>query len=57
MWQDTIVAEIREIRQAHAEKFNFDVKAIYQDLKRQEKKSKRKIVSFSPKLAVPVKVS
>lgn len=49
MWQDSIVEEVRKIREAHAERFAFDLKAIYEDLKMQEKKSKRKVVSFPPK--------
>jgi hypothetical protein len=49
MWEDTIVNEVRAARQAHAKKFDFDLKAIYDDLKQAEEKSERKIVSFPPK--------
>ena len=49
MWQDEIVEEAREARQAHAAKFKFDLNLIYQDLKQQERQSKRKVVSFPPK--------
>lgn len=44
MWQDEIVEEIRKIRDEHAKKFNYDLKAIYQDLKEEEKKSPLKFV-------------
>ncbi|MFQ6091071.1 MAG: hypothetical protein ACE5OR_00055 [bacterium] len=47
--RDPIVEEIRKIRQRHAEKFNYDLDAIFQDLKDKERQSKRKVVSLSPK--------
>lgn len=46
MWEDPLVEEVRKIRQAHAARFNFDLKAIYNDLKQQEKDSGRTFVSF-----------
>lgn len=33
---DEIIEEVRTIREAHAAKFNFDLDAIYQDIKRSE---------------------
>lgn len=33
---DEIIAEVRAIREAHAAKFNFDLDAIYDDIKRSE---------------------
>jgi hypothetical protein len=54
MWQDTIVAEVRAVRQAHAEKYAFDLRAIYADLKQQERNSRRKVVSFPAKPALSV---
>lgn len=33
---DEIIDEIRAIREAHATKFNFDLDAIYEDIKRSE---------------------
>jgi len=36
MLNDEIVEEVRAIREAHAEKFNFDLRAIYDDLKKSE---------------------
>ncbi len=36
MRDDPIVEEIRGIRDAHAARFNYDLEAIYQDVKRSE---------------------
>jgi len=47
MWIDPIVEEIHQIREAHANKFNYDMWAIYEDLKTKEMKSGWKIVSRS----------
>lgn len=44
---DPIVDEIRRIRDAHAARFNYDLDAIYRDLKEQEKRSGRKLVSYA----------
>jgi hypothetical protein len=46
MWNDPIVEEVRAVRNAHAKKFNFDLKAIAVDLKKQQNISKHKIVSL-----------
>lgn len=40
---------VREIRERHAAKFNYDLDAICRDLKEQKRKSVRKIVSFPAK--------
>ena len=49
MWEDPIVAEVRKVREAHAAKFNYDLMAIYRDLKEQEKNSGRTFVSYPPR--------
>lgn len=49
MWKDDIVEETRKVREEYAAKFNYDLEAICKDLKEQEKKGKRKIVSMQPK--------
>lgn len=36
MWEDPIVAEVREIRHKLAAKFDFDVKAIFADLRKRQ---------------------
>jgi len=52
--KDPIVTEVRRFRQQHAEKFNYDVDAIFDDLKAKERQSKRKVVSLTPKRPKPV---
>lgn len=54
MWKDPIVEEVRGVRNEHAARFNYDLKAIYQDLKAQEQLSGRHYVRFEPK-RVPIK--
>jgi hypothetical protein len=54
MWQDPIVAEVRRVRRAHAAQFEFDLKTIYETLKKQEKQSQRKTVSFPPRRIQPI---
>jgi hypothetical protein len=56
VWKDEIVDEVRKHREAYAAKFNFDLQAMYQDLKKAEQKSKRKKVSFKPKKPVNIEV-
>jgi hypothetical protein len=47
MWSDPIVDEVRRARDAYAARFNYDLRAIYRDLKEQEKRSGRKVVSYA----------
>ena len=49
MWNDPIVEEVRKIREDHAAQFGHDLKAIYDDLKKTENQSGRKIVTLPPK--------
>ncbi len=49
MINDPIVEEVRKERDEHASKFNYDIQAIYEDLKKQEKKNKHKFVTLPPK--------
>ena len=49
MWQDAIVEEVRDIRQDYAKQFNYDIRAIYADIKKQEIKSGIKMVSLPSK--------
>ena len=53
MTDDPIVAEIRKVRHAHAAKFNNDVAAIFEDIRRQEKESGRQYVSYPPRRIEP----
>jgi uncharacterized protein (DUF433 family) len=43
---DPIVDEIRRIREAHAASFNYDLNAIFRDIKAQEKKSGHRFVDL-----------
>jgi hypothetical protein len=43
---DPIVAEVRAAREAHAARFGFDLKAIFQDLRDRQKTSGRKYVQY-----------
>ena len=52
---DPIVDEVRRVREAHAARFNYDLDAIFRDIKEQEKKSGRKFVSFTPPRLEPNK--
>jgi hypothetical protein len=53
MKDDPIVEEIRKIRHAHAEKFNNDVAAIFEDYRRVAQESGRQYVSFPPRRIKP----
>ena len=56
MWKDEIVEEVRKNREAYAARFNFDLQAMYEDLKKAEQKSGRKKVSFKPRKPVKLEV-
>ncbi len=56
MWKDEIVEEVRKTREAYAAKFNFDLQAMYEDLKKAERKNKRKKVSFKSKKPIQVEL-
>ena len=49
MWTDVIVEKTRQARETHVAQFNYDLEAIYRDLKAKEQESARKVVSFPPK--------
>ena len=49
MWKDPIVEEVRTIREKHAAKFKYDLDAICRDLKEQERKSGRRLMSLAAK--------
>jgi hypothetical protein len=49
VFEDVIAEEVRETRVRHAEKFNFDLWAIYHDLKKQEIADARQLVAFPPR--------
>ncbi|NJO42706.1 MAG: hypothetical protein HC769_05280 [Cyanobacteria bacterium CRU_2_1] len=47
MWEDEIVEEIHQIREAYAKSFNYDLDAIFEDLRKKEAESGREVVSLS----------
>jgi hypothetical protein len=49
MKQDSIVAEVRRIREAYAAQFDFDLGALAEDLKSREAKSDRLLVTLPPR--------
>lgn len=51
---DPVLAEIRQTREAYAEKFGGDVRAMLADLRKRQHLSERKTVSLPPKrTAIP----
>jgi hypothetical protein len=44
-WSDPIVDEVRRARDAYAARFNYNLRAIFHDLKEKEKRSGRTVVS------------
>lgn len=53
MREDPIVKQVRDARQAHAKKFEYDLEAIYRDLKEQEATSERTFVSYGSRADEP----
>ena len=51
--KESIVDEVRRVRDAHAAMFHYDLDAIFQDIKEQEKKSGLKFVSYPPRRTEP----
>jgi len=49
MWKDPIVEDIRKIRQQHAQRFNYDLGAIVDDLRKLQEQSGRTYVRFEPR--------
>lgn len=47
MWNDDIVEEIRTIREQYAAQFDYDIQAMLEALKEEEKQSGRMVVSFT----------
>lgn len=52
--EDPIVEEVRKGREAHAARFNYDLDAIFEDLKRREKEIGRELVTLQPKRVVHI---
>ena len=50
MFEDPIVEELRRVRDAHAARFNYDIEAIAEDIRRSERESGRTYVNYPPRL-------
>jgi hypothetical protein len=50
---DTIVDEVRRVRDAHAARFNYDLDAIFQDIKEREKKSGLQFIQGVARQPIP----
>jgi len=50
---DALIAEVRAIREAHAAKFNYDLDAIFQDIRRQQEASGRTYVRYPARRLPP----
>jgi hypothetical protein len=48
--KDPIIEEVRSFRDAHAKKFNYDLDAICEDLKRHQKNTGFPVVRLKPKM-------
>lgn len=57
MWKDEIVEEIHQIREAYAKSFNYDLDAIFEDLRKKEAESGREVVSLSRKCGLTTRWS
>ena len=49
MARDTIVNEVRRVREQYAARFEFDLDAIYRDLKEREQRGEFKVVYRQPR--------
>jgi hypothetical protein len=50
---DPIVDEVRRVRDAHAARFNYDLDAIFQDIKERERKGGLKFIQGAARQPVP----
>ncbi len=57
MWTDEIVEEIHQIREEYAKSLNYDLDAIFADLRKKEAKSGRKVVNLSRKPGITTRWS
>lgn len=56
MIKDEIVEETRRLRDEYAKQFNYDLRKMFEDLKKKRKESGRKYVSFADKKDSPQKL-
>ena len=48
-WRAPIVEEIHKIRAEHAARFNYDIRAIVEDLRKRQYEGDHKVVSLPPR--------
>lgn len=56
MWKDEIIEEVRKVRDEYAARFDYELDAIYKDIKKQENQSERQIVSLPSKKVEQISV-
>lgn len=56
MWKDEIVEEIHQIREAYAKSFNYDLNAIFEDLRKKQAESGREVVTLSRKPGLKTRI-
>lgn len=49
MSTDPIIEEVRRVREDYARRFNYDLRAIAEDLRKQEQQHRDRLVSFPAK--------
>jgi bisphosphoglycerate-dependent phosphoglycerate mutase len=49
IWTDEIVEEVRQARRAHANAHGNDLRRIFEDLRRKQSASGRKVVTLQPR--------
>ena len=55
IWEDPIVEETRRMKNEYASKFNYDLQAIYQDLKELEKQlPEDRLIRTQPTIETPL---
>ena len=50
---DPVIAEVRAVREQHAARFDYDVRAIFRDLRARQEASSRKYVRYPSRSTVP----
>ena len=51
MWRDPVVEEVRAIRDAYSKRFDYDLHAIAEDLRKKEESGDRELVDPRPRKA------
>ena len=56
-WRDEIVEEVRANREAYAAQFNFDLQAIFEDLKKREQTHPERLAKLRPPSRRPFRLT